>query len=36
MAVLDGPDFRAADLHPVVRDFYEHTGSWRMEVWTVR
>src|SRR5690606_41544641 len=34
MAVLDGPDFRAADLRPEVRDFYEHTASWRMEVWT--
>ncbi|MDS1112729.1 hypothetical protein RD149_03025 [Gordonia westfalica] len=34
MSVLDGPDFRAADLHPMVRDFYEHTGSWRMEVWS--
>lgn len=34
MAVLDGPDFQAAALHPAVRDFYEHTGSWRMEVWS--
>ncbi|MFC9979776.1 hypothetical protein [Gordonia sp. NPDC127522] len=34
MAVLDGPDFRAAALHPTVRDFYEQTGSWRMEVWS--
>ncbi|WP_151525783.1 hypothetical protein [Serinicoccus kebangsaanensis] len=31
---LDGPDFRSADLHPQIRDFYEHTSDWRMEVWT--
>jgi len=31
---LDGPGFRAADLAPEVRDFYEHTAAWRMEVWT--
>lgn len=34
MAALDGPGFRAADLRPEVRDFYEHTARWRMEVWT--
>ncbi|MDQ4085383.1 MAG: hypothetical protein M3165_06145, partial [Actinomycetota bacterium] len=34
MARLDGPDFRADDLRPEIRDFYEHTSSWRMEVWT--
>ena len=34
MSHLDGPDFRAADLRPEVRDFYEHTSNWRMEVWT--
>ncbi|WP_406692163.1 hypothetical protein REH65_09510 [Saccharopolyspora sp. ID03-671] len=34
MSELDGPDFRAADLHPDVRDFYERTSRWRMEVWT--
>jgi hypothetical protein len=34
MAQLDGPDFRAGDLRPEVRDFYEHTSGWRMEVWT--
>lgn len=34
MAVLDGPGFRASDLRPEVRDFYEHTSDWRMEVWT--
>ena len=34
MAGLDGPGFRADDLHPQVRDFYEHTSQWRMEVWT--
>ena len=34
MAALDGPTFRAADLRPEIRDFYEHTSRWRMEVWT--
>lgn len=33
MSDLDGPGFRAADLQPQVRDFYEHTSGWRMEVW---
>jgi hypothetical protein len=31
---LDGPGFRAADLRPEIREFYEHTSVWRMEVWT--
>lgn len=31
LAVLDHEGFRAADLHPLVRDFYEHTGRWQME-----
>lgn len=30
---LDGPGFNAADLRPEIRDFYEHTTDWRMEVW---
>lgn len=34
MAALDGPGFRASELHPLVRHFYEHTAAWRMEVWT--
>lgn len=34
MAELDGPGFRAADLLPQVRDFYEHTSDWQVEVWT--
>jgi hypothetical protein len=34
MALLDGPGFAAGDLRPEVRDFYEHTARWRMEVWT--
>lgn len=33
MSVLDGPGFDAGRLHPDIRDFYEHTASWRMEVW---
>lgn len=34
MAALDGPGFAAADLSPQIRDLYEHTADWRMEVWT--
>jgi hypothetical protein len=34
MAALDGPGFAASDLRAEVRDFYEHTSRWRMEVWT--
>ncbi|HLN78606.1 MAG TPA: hypothetical protein VK204_16305 [Nocardioidaceae bacterium] len=34
MSQLDGPGFRSSDLRPEVRDFYEHTSEWRMEVWT--
>lgn len=33
MAVLDGPGFTAAALRPEIRDFYEHTSRWRLEVW---
>lgn len=31
---LDGPEFRSTEIHPTIRDFYEHTSNWRMEVWT--
>lgn len=34
MAILDGPGFDASLLDPRIRDFYEHTASWHMEVWT--
>jgi hypothetical protein len=34
LALLDGPQFYAGDVDPVIRDFYEHTSAWRMEVWT--
>ena len=34
MADLDGPGFRAADLRPEVRAFYEHTADWHVEVWS--
>ncbi|MEU4383930.1 hypothetical protein [Promicromonospora sp. NPDC023805] len=34
MTVLDGPGFDASRLDPRVRDFYEHTAAWHMEVWT--
>ena len=34
MSVLDGPGFDPARLRPEIRDFYEHTAAWQMEVWT--
>lgn len=34
MSDLDGPGFTAAALRPEIREFYEHTSAWRMEVWT--
>jgi len=34
MSDLDGPGFTAADLAPQVRDFYERTSRWRLEVWS--
>ena len=33
MKLLDGPGFSAADLRPEVRDFYERTSRWRLQVW---
>jgi len=33
MELLDGPGFSAADLRPEVRDFYERTSRWRLQVW---
>lgn len=32
MSQLDGPDFTAAELRPEIRDFYEQTAQWGMEV----
>jgi hypothetical protein len=34
MNVLDRDDFRVDDLAPEIVDFYEHTESWRLEVWS--
>jgi hypothetical protein len=34
MSLLDGPGFDARRLRPEIRDFYEHTAAWRVEVWT--
>ncbi|WP_109506539.1 hypothetical protein [Nocardioides speluncae] len=34
LTILDGPGFAATDVAPEIRDFYEHTARWRMEVWT--
>lgn len=34
MAELDGPGFRADGLHPAIRDFYQHTSRWRLDVWS--
>lgn len=32
-AVLDGPGFDSQRLWPEIRDFYEHTAAWQVEVW---
>lgn len=34
LAALDGPSFSADAVHPQIRDFYEHSGRWRMDVWS--
>lgn len=34
MSALDGPGFEASGLDPRIRDFYEHTAAWHMEVWS--
>lgn len=34
MATLNGPEFDASRLDPIVADFYENTSRWRMEVWS--
>lgn len=34
LAALDGPRFTSANVDEQVRDFYEQTASWRMEVWS--
>lgn len=34
MTDLDGPEFTADRLGDRVRHFYEHTASWRMQVWS--
>ncbi|RZS37803.1 hypothetical protein EV193_105362 [Herbihabitans rhizosphaerae] len=34
MNALNGPEFDATRLRPEIRDFYERTSAWRMEVWT--
>ena len=33
-AVLDGPSFPVEQLRPEVRHFYEHTSTYRMDVWS--
>jgi hypothetical protein len=33
-AALEGEGFRLADVAPAVRDFYEHTAEFRMDVWS--
>ena len=33
-SALDGPDFTSARVDDRVRDFYERTASWQMEVWS--
>ena len=31
---LDGDGFDGAHIAPAVRDFYEHTSDWKMDVWS--
>jgi hypothetical protein len=33
-SALDGPQFTSAKVDDQVRDFYEQTASWQMEVWS--
>jgi len=33
-ALLDGDAFDSGRLHPSVRDFYEHTGRYHLDVWS--
>ena len=33
-AALKGSGFDPASVHPVIRDFYEHTSSYRLEAWS--
>lgn len=32
-AALSGDGFSSADVHPLIRDFYERTAEYRMDVW---
>ena len=32
-SALEGDGFEAAEVNPLVRDFYEHTAEYRMDVW---
>ena len=34
LAALDSPSFRAADVAPGVRDFYERTGRYEIDAWS--
>lgn len=34
LRLCDGPGFDAALLHPQIRDFYEHTARWQLDVWS--
>lgn len=33
-AVLDGPEFDSSSVQPAVRDFYEHTHRYHLDVWS--
>lgn len=33
-SLLDGEAFDSSQLHPSVRDFYEHTGRYHLDVWS--
>ena len=33
-SALSGPDFESSSVHPKVREFYEHTSQYGLEVWS--
>ncbi|REK08786.1 MAG: hypothetical protein DWQ36_08180 [Acidobacteria bacterium] len=34
LSELDGPGFDSRRVHPLVRDFYEHTAAYRLDIWS--
>ena len=34
LAVLESDDFAVSAVHPRIREFYEHTARWQLDVWS--